>query len=58
LQIAVGVLGFGLHLNADIHGPASALFENVVSGPPPFAPLLLPNLSILGFIGMIAMAKG
>jgi hypothetical protein len=56
LQIGVGVLGFGFHLNADIHGPASALFENVITGAPPFAPLLLPNLSILGFIGMMAMA--
>jgi hypothetical protein len=56
LQIAVGVLGFGLHLHADLSGPASTLFGNVVAGAPPFAPLLLPNLSILGFIGMMAMA--
>jgi hypothetical protein len=57
LQMAVGGLGFVLHAWADLHGPAGTLFENVVSGAPPFAPLLLPNLSILGFIGIAAMLR-
>jgi hypothetical protein len=57
LQVLVGGLGFLLHVRADLHGPAANLFENVVSGAPPFAPLLLPNLSILGFLGIIAMAR-
>jgi hypothetical protein len=57
LQIAVGGLGFALHAWADLHGPAGTLFENVVSGAPPFAPLLLPNLSILGFIGIAARLR-
>jgi hypothetical protein len=57
LQMIVGALGFALHAWADWHGPAGSLFENVVSGAPPFAPLLLPNLSILGFIGIEAMAR-
>jgi hypothetical protein len=54
LQMLVGGLGFALHLWADLHGPANSLFENVISGAPPFAPLLLPNLSLLGFIGIVA----
>jgi hypothetical protein len=57
LQMAVGGLGFVLHVWADLHGPAGTLFEKVVSGAPPFAPLLLPNLSILGFIGIAAMLR-
>jgi len=57
LQMAVGGLGFVLHASADLHGPVGTLFENVVSGAPPFAPLLFPNLSILGFIGIAAMLR-
>jgi hypothetical protein len=54
LQIVVGVAGFALHAFADLHGPSASLFHNVVSGAPPFAPLLLPNLAILGFLGILA----
>jgi hypothetical protein len=57
LQMAVGGLGFVLHAWADLHGPAGTLFENVVAGAPPFAPLLLPNLSILGLIGISAILR-
>ena len=57
LQIAVGGLGFGLHVWADWHGRADTLFQNILSGAPPFAPLLLPNLAILGFIGIVAMRR-
>lgn len=54
LQVVVGVLGFALHLLADLRGPSS-LYQNVLSGAPPFAPLLLPNLAILGLIGILAI---
>lgn len=57
LQMIVGALGFLLHAWADWHGPAGSFFENVVSGAPPFAPLLLPNLAILGFIGIVVMTR-
>lgn len=50
LQAFVGVLGFGLHLVADLEGPSSRMFENVVHGAPPFAPLLFPNLVLLSLI--------
>jgi hypothetical protein len=51
LQVVVGLIGFTLHLLADIHGPSRSLFQNVVNGAPPFAPLLLPNLVVLALIG-------
>jgi hypothetical protein len=55
LQILVGGLGFILHAWADWHRPAGSFFANVISGAPPFAPLLFPNLALLGFIGILAM---
>jgi hypothetical protein len=52
LQAIVGVLGFVLHIQADLHGPSGRLIDNVLSGAPPFAPLLLPNLALLAWIGL------
>lgn len=57
LQMIVGGLGFLFHSWADLHGLSGSLLENILSGAPPFAPLLLPNLSILGFIGLIALRR-
>jgi hypothetical protein len=45
------VLGFTLHFLADLQGPSRSLFQNIINGAPPFAPLLLPNLVILALIG-------
>ena len=55
LQVIVGGAGFVLHFFADLRGPAASLYQNVIHGAPPFAPLLLPNLSLLGFIGILTM---
>jgi hypothetical protein len=52
LQVLVGLAGFALHLHADLHGVGKNLFEKVVRGAPVFAPLLFPNLAILGGIGL------
>jgi hypothetical protein len=52
LQAAVGVLGFGLHLRADIYGVGPTLFDRVVYGAPVFAPMLFPDLVLLAFIGL------
>jgi hypothetical protein len=52
LQVLVGGLGFLLHAWANLLGPSPDLWENLVNGAPPFAPLLLPNLSILGLLGV------
>jgi hypothetical protein len=53
----MGCPGFLLHLFADLHCPSRNLFGNVISGPPLFAPLLLPNLAILGFLGLDAYER-
>jgi hypothetical protein len=57
LQAAVGVLGFFLHVAADFGGPSSSAFENVVHGAPPLAPLLFPNLVLLGLIAIHALGR-
>jgi len=51
-QSLVGVAGFALHVIADFGGPSSRLFENIVHGAPPFAPLLFPNLVLLSGIAL------
>jgi hypothetical protein len=52
LQALVGLLGFYFHGEADLHGPAPSLFDNVVYGAPIFAPLLFPDLVLLSGIGL------
>jgi hypothetical protein len=46
LQAAVGVLGFFLHAAANIRG------QNFINGAPPLAPLLFPNMVVLGLVGL------
>src|SRR5262249_45641361 len=57
LQMAAGAAGFLLHLLADVHGPSVSLYQNVIHGAPPFAPRLLPNLAILGLMGLFALGN-
>lgn len=52
LQAAVGILGFGLHLHADIHGVGPTLFDRIIYGAPIFAPMLFPDLVLLACIGL------
>jgi hypothetical protein len=52
VQALVGALGFALHLLADLQQHGATLFERVLSGAPPMAPLLFPNLVLLGAIGL------
>lgn len=54
-EAGVGVLGFLLHISADLGGPSPSAFQNVVHGAPPLAPFLFPNLALLGFIGLWAL---
>jgi hypothetical protein len=56
-QMLVGGLGFMLHVIADRQGPSLSLYQNVISGAPPFAPLLLPNLAILALLGILALDR-
>jgi hypothetical protein len=54
LQILVGTTGFFLHGLADLRGPSTSFLQNVIHGAPPFAPMLLPNLALLGLLGLLA----
>lgn len=49
---AVGVWGFFLHGEHNLRGPSSHLFNNLIYGAAPIAPLLFPNLMILGLIAI------
>jgi hypothetical protein len=52
VQGLVGVIGFALHAEADLRQPGASLFERILNGAPPMAPLLFPNLVVLGWIGL------
>ncbi len=54
-QALVGVLGFWFHIQANLVGPGSSLFDRLVNGAPPMAPLLFPNLVGLALIGIWAL---
>jgi len=54
-QALVGIAGFALHGAADLRQPAPTLFEKVLSGAPPMAPLLFSNLAVLGWIALAAL---
>jgi len=52
LDAGVGLWGFVLHTMSNLRGPSVHPFDNFVYGAPPMAPLLFPNLMILGIIGL------
>jgi hypothetical protein len=54
-QALVGVLGFWFHMEANLIAPGSSVFERLVNGAPPMAPLLFPNLVGLALIGLWAL---
>ena|SRR5579864_8217278 len=51
-ETGVGFWGFVLHATANIHGPSTHPLKNFTFGAAPFAPLLFPNLALLGFIAL------
>ena len=52
LEAGVGLWGFVLHTMGNLRGPSVRAFDNFVYGAPPMAPLLFPNLMVLGVIGL------
>jgi hypothetical protein len=52
LEAAVGLWGFILHTSANLRGPSTHAFDNFIYGAPSMAPLLFPNLMVLGIIGL------
>jgi hypothetical protein len=55
VQAFVGVLGFWFHMSANLFEPGSSVFDKLVNGAPPMAPLLFPNLVGLALIGLWAL---
>jgi len=47
-----GLWGFVLHAEGNLRGPSVHAFENFIYGAPPMAPLLFPNLMVLGIIAL------
>jgi len=52
LEAGVGLWGFVLHAAANLRGPSIHAFDNFIYGAPPMAPLLFPNLMLLGIIAL------
>jgi hypothetical protein len=52
LEAGVGLWGFILHATANLRGPSMHPFDNFINGAPPMAPLLFPNLMVLGIIAL------
>jgi hypothetical protein len=52
LEAAIGVWGFALHAAGNLRGPSVHAFDNFIYGAPPMAPLLFPNLMVLGLIAL------
>ena len=52
VQVLVALLGFALHLKADLAGAAESIRDRFIFGAPIFAPLLFANLAILCAIGL------
>ena len=57
VQMAVGLLGFALHVRADLASPMPDLWQKVLYGAPLFAPLLLNDIAILGVLAVWAVAR-
>lgn len=52
LAAATGIVGFGLHLRPALTEETGTLADRIIYGAPVFAPLLFPNLALLGAIGV------
>jgi hypothetical protein len=52
VEAGVGLWGFALHAMGNLRGPSVHAFDNFIHGAPPMAPLLFPNLMVLGIIAL------
>ena len=48
----IGIWGFLLHARGNLIGPSVHAWDNFIYGAPPMAPLLFPNLMVLGMIAV------
>lgn len=54
-QILIGLVGFGLHVYANVVRPSATLWASFLYGAPAFAPLLFDDLALLGLLGLWAL---
>jgi hypothetical protein len=57
VEASVGVLGFALHLTADLHWPRVHGVDGLLFAAPAFAPLLFTDLAALGAIALWATTR-
>jgi hypothetical protein len=57
VQALVGLIGFAFHLRGVFRQPGATMFERLLTGAPPMAPLLFPNLVILGSIALWVLSR-
>lgn len=59
LQVAVGLLGFAFHFQANFHSFSAKMFTDFIFGAPIFAPLLYADIAALAVFGIYdLMLKG
>jgi hypothetical protein len=56
-QVGVGLLGFYLHVTTDLRADAGRLWDRIVYGAPPFAPLLFVDLAMLAALALWGIAR-
>jgi hypothetical protein len=56
-QLAVGLLGFYLHVRGNLAKPSGSTWESFLYGAPAFAPLLFDDLALLGLLGLWAQSR-
>jgi hypothetical protein len=52
VQALIGVAGFVFHALSVVRQPAQTLFERLMTGAPPLAPMLFPNLAVLALLAL------
>ena len=57
INFIVGIVGFIFHFSANLQLPAVEQIDKFLYGPPLFAPLLFPNLSVLAILGIWKLAS-
>ena len=58
LNSVTGIVGFCLHVSANLQVAAPSVKDSFLHGAPAFAPLLFPNLSLLGALGIFGVIRG
>ncbi len=53
VQIAVGLLGWGYHVIANLSAPTGGLLHRIIYGPPLFSPLLMANVATFGAVLLV-----